>query len=422
MSDFSRIPDSLAFQIPDFLSEPLTFEGDDGTVFILSGGSIYDILFAGGVVAGGAAIKGIWPAHSGGIVCGGTAVFEIRTGKTASGGILAGSSAVAEIRTSKTASGGIVCDGTALNSKFVAPIVASGGMVTGSSAVITSMYNFVDKSGVLAGGSAVVSGGQTISASGGVVIGKSALVSDIKSKIASGGVVIGGLSPVISGIISAGGAIIGGTAIIFNRIRKTTTGGVGAKGTSLCLKTVTSFSTGGIKVGGTSRFNVVRNPNVDGGTVVGGQTIIIDAPNIGGGIVAGGSCVVKSIFRLNSSGGIVTSGLGRQTFFDYVLGSGGFRLGGQSRIERIKYRHPIIKVNAKAGIPITPTIIIRSPQPSVPVDVNPREEVTGEWYEVENGYPGALLPRIVVINQKGYTPDPAGTVQARDRGFATATS
>ena len=134
--------------------------------------------------------------------------------------------------------------------------------------------------------------------------------------------------------------------------------------------------------------------------------------------------MVKSIFRPNSSGGIVTSGLGRQIFFDYVIGSGGFRLGGQSRIERIKYRSPIIKVNAKAGIPIAATIIIRSPQPSVPVDVNPREEVTGEWCEVEVGLPcpGAVLPRIIVINQKGYVPDQVGTIQARDRGFATATS
>ena len=131
MSDFSRIPDSLAFQIPDFLSEPLTFDGDDGTVFILSGGSIYDILFAGGVVAGGSAIKGIWPAHSGGIVCGGTAVFGIRTSKTATGGVLAGSSAVVKLTTSKTASGGVVCGGTALNTKLATPIVATGGIVAG---------------------------------------------------------------------------------------------------------------------------------------------------------------------------------------------------------------------------------------------------------------------------------------------------
>jgi len=282
-------------------------------------------------------------------------------------------SAINRIRSSNTGTGGVRC-GSSATVRIRSNRVATGGVVCGSSAIVVSVDSITYGTG-------------------------------------TGGVVCSGTDFNEINSLASGGVVQSGTAIVNIESSITATGGTVCGGFSLYLKVANTSSIGGINISGTSKSNVRLTPEVSGGTICSGKTLISESVYIGGGIVIGGFAVKKSIFNLSGRQGIVISGSGRQTFIDYVLGTGGIRIGGQSKIERRKHVYErlvsgmIRTILAEAPLP--PKNTINRPSYTVPIFIqnNPRDNSNDVWGKLGETYEG-VLPNIVPINQKGFVPIP----------------
>jgi len=272
--------------------------------------------------------------------------------------------------------------------------------------------------------------------SGGIIAGVpaeegSGIVTVILTGTSSGGVVAGGQSNNTFSEIADGGVVTGGTKLPFVTCVKTASGGAVVGGTSLPSVIFAKTASGGAVTGGSSRIKVTRDVLGSGGAISGGHTIIIDHPHIGGGVIGGGSGFVMQTSSISSSGGSKTGGLGRPTFVDYVEGTGGSRTAGHGKVEKIKFRLPFIRSGVGRSIIGSSTAIVETEESKLfkpkyfleqtSLKTNPREQLTGVWCEVEEACEEGVLPKVIQKRQKGFIPNPKGTVSPRDRGIATAT-
>lgn len=270
--------------------------------------------------------------------------------------------------------------------------------------------------------------------SGGVIAGGTEISTMISNNTTSGGVVVGGQSSNTFSDIANGGVVAGGLETSTAIMRNTASGGVITGGSVSVAKIAANIDgSGGVTAGGTVIVFVERTEVGSGGVTAGGHTIIIDQPYIGGGVTAGGDSSVLRISYLVGSGGAVCGGSGRQTFFDYVQGTGGVRTtAGHGKVEKIKYRVPseprtgigrAIEGCVLAEVP-TPESLLLKPKywmEQEALKTNPREQLTGVWCQVEEACEEGVLPRVIQKRLKGHIPDPKGTISPRDRGIATAT-
>lgn len=123
-----------------------------------------------------------------------------------------------------------------------------------------------------------------------------------------------------------GGVISGGSSLYLIESKRTASGGVVSGGVAVRHLYSFDVSSGGAIAGGSSRSGVFIRGN--------------------GGVVTGGVATIRIVFV--ASGGVVASGTGRQTFFDYIVGSGGVIARGNS----VNNQKRFYKTQATGGIVI----------------------------------------------------------------------
>lgn len=266
---------------------------------------------------------------------------------------------------------------------------------------------------------------------GGVVCNSTAILSVRFGKIATGGVVVAGLATPLCrlNISGTGGVVAGTSASIKLTTSKTASGGVRLSGTSFVYRLYPKTVSGGLKTNGTSTNYVSRTIRGDGGVCVAGKTLIADTLPVGGGVRVAGTTSPRTFFNVQGTGGFKASGTNSQTFKDYYNGLGGIRAGGRARVEKITHRGTITRTGAGRAISGSILAVVPSEQsqliqpvfiPDVVVDDDPRQELNGVWCPIdESCVNGASLASVMLTRQKGYLPDPEGTLGPTGRGIAT---
>ena len=314
-----------------------------GGILLGGAGEITFHIVKGGTFGGGAAVVGIQPPTSGGIILGGVSI----TGFADFGGVLLGGAGVEGASYTGNIAGGALIGGlTEVTSKEA--FIPIGGMLVGGTAEPMVVYNTSIVGGAKLGGKpdeeppisgGILLGGVALSfvdqqASGGALIGGEGI--EEIALIGFGGVILGGeaISQEIQDEPIAGGMLIGGAAIV--EITPFHEGGVLAGGVALVTAeyTIDDIATGGALIGG---FGVAGiQPPASGGMLAGGEAFeFITEIAIGGALIGGfGS---QSYFEVGVSGAVL-GGLAASSI-DYT-GQNGALIGGVALVSDEIIKHP----------------------------------------------------------------------------------
>jgi len=330
------------------------------------------------------------------------------------------------------------------------------GVQIGGEAVVEPYYE-IPNGGVVVGGEALV---DPIWAEGGAVTGGTAGVTSRETRSAKGGVVVGGIALKVANLDTTGGVVVGGDSID-SQVEANIDGLGGIKAGGKAIPGISSPVTGGVVVGGAAEIEFIYNHSVTGGVVVDGSPSIAFTYNLqtsGGVVIAGNSIIAIHIvarggivvagdpgFAYTSnpvhSGGAVVGGVARQTFFDYVDGTGGMVTGGRARQEKIKFFQKFKQgyCRAMASENICTVVLDTSEQLIIPHDeVSPdldpnrfRIEHVPTWCDVnEKLQPynkvvpdrdcDAALAEVIVKRQNGIVPKKVRPSIVRERQIAAA--
>ena len=240
----------------------------------------------------------------------------------------------------------------------------------------------------------------------------------IYNEVGSGGNINGGISvnEIYSTNIATGGMIAGSTAI--NKAVFRSKGSKGAKtgGTSSISSIHYEKGHNGCVLGGTSIYRIITAKTTTGGSITGGispqfREFLFYAS---GGSISGGISVQTALVHIRGTGGSKSSGSGRQTLFSKNRSYGGLRTFGHSQYSKTKSASTITVTGISECIQensVIPPVVLPD------IKANPRQEITGVWCPVEATCQG-MLPKIIVVRQKGFVPPANGTLNPADRGIA----
>jgi len=276
-------------------------------------GEITMHLVRGGSFGGGAAIVGIQPAVSGGIVLSGVSI----TGFASFGGPLIGGTVSEFVVYAGGSSSGALIGGLADVTSQEA-FISTAGVLIGQTASPMAVYNTVSITGALIGGRIP----EEPPIGGGILLG--GLASSFVEQEPQGGMLVGGSAPGEIALVGFGGALIGGEAIAQEIQVEPVDGGMLVGGATIVE--ITPFHEGGILVDGITTVTAVYTVDDIGtnGALIGGRAVAGIQPPASGGILVGGEAF-EFITEIGTGGALI-GGNARQTFYEEALG--GAVLGG----------------------------------------------------------------------------------------------